>query len=661
MICNECEKINLNNVVASAPYTVVRDANGCYRLVASTQQVSSPPFSVVQDASLNASVSGELNHTLTIGVKHALGGGTQTLPSGIALNVDTLPSATGVLSGIVVSTSGNPDGSLITPQNLVGVLCGDIKDCVAPMAFPWASYNSTTKTLTLVPSPDAGNIFQLDSNGKPFVATPTVHPALTLTQNAGSVGLDVTGQVLNIPPTHPALTATNNAAPFAFNAGAQTLNVPRPTSITVAGNDYTFNVGDGSTPVTLTLHPALVSTNNAAPYSFNQTTQTLNIPRSPTLVGAGNTYTFNAGDGTTSTVFTLHPALTLTQNAGSVSLDAANQILNIPPAAAGLTCEDVQDCVAPMFGALMTYNDAAGTLTLVPSPNAGNALFLDGSGRPFVPASASSSFTLTGDTGTPQTVSSGDTVTISGKANKKIKTTALATDKIEIEIDTTGATTGQALTFDGTNPVWSTISGGTPADSSLCESPSSLIGKNSSGVQKNFPISIMPKTVYWHTAGGNSFFTNVELYEPAGWNVPAGGWTVHTSSIESWTNNDPCRTATFSFYQVGEYSLVLPANTPYQLHVFAWAKIGSSPTLSNPVTGASPDAIGQAIVYRNTSGESSATLIGKNFSEQLRDFSVGPGQTIYYAVGHASNAIGGAYDNGLLYTGMRPREVYYSV
>lgn len=52
---------------------------------------------------------------------------------------------------------------------------------------------------------------------------------------------------------------------------------------------------------------SILATNNAAPFSFNSSTQTINVPQSPTLVNnvANGTLTFNKGDGTAATTINL--------------------------------------------------------------------------------------------------------------------------------------------------------------------------------------------------------------------------------------------------------------------------------------------------------------------------------------------------------------------
>ena len=59
------------------------------------------------------------------------------------------------------------------------------------------------------------------------------------------------------------------------------------------------SVQDAITELAATSHPLAILTNNAAPFSWNTTTQAGNIPVSPTLVNNGNgTITFTSGTGT---------------------------------------------------------------------------------------------------------------------------------------------------------------------------------------------------------------------------------------------------------------------------------------------------------------------------------------------------------------------------
>lgn len=135
-----------------------------------------------------------------------------------------------------------------------------------------------------------------------------------------------------IPAVHPAATLTNNAAPFSWNATLQTGNIPQVGKLVAnADGSYTFTAGDGSAPVvipkeccpvmsksgdvvtftngdgsviTFTLHPATTLTNNAAAFSWNGTTQTGNIPQSPSLTLTPTGFLFTPGNGAAATVYT---------------------------------------------------------------------------------------------------------------------------------------------------------------------------------------------------------------------------------------------------------------------------------------------------------------------------------------------------------------------
>lgn len=174
---------------------------------------------------------------------------------------------------------------------------------------------------------------------------------------------------------------------------------------------------------------------------------------------------------------TAAPFVTSIGDTTSIDLDVtggqltANVIVNptglITNGAAGLTllCEDVQDCIAPMFGSFATYNDAGNVLTFNPSADPGNVLTLGGDGRPYAPdlctqvialppsgslpsgaavvfvdgggncgfAPLTNSFSLAGDAGGVQTVALGETLTLAGGTG--IQTVVSAPDTLTVQLD----------------------------------------------------------------------------------------------------------------------------------------------------------------------------------------------------------------------------------
>ena len=72
-------------------------------------------------------------------------------------------------------------------------------------------------------------------------------------------------------------------------------------------------------------------------------------------------------------------------------------------------------------------------------------------------ATLASSWSFSGLTGTTQTVNLGDTVSFTG--SNLITTTSAATNVLDVSIDTTGAISGQVITFNGTSAVWGTNTG----------------------------------------------------------------------------------------------------------------------------------------------------------------------------------------------------------
>jgi len=109
------------------------------------------------------------------------------------------------------------------------------------------------------------------------------------------------------------------------------------------------------------------------------------------------------------------------------------------------------------------YITSTSSMNTVPNGTSGQHLVMGISGVPEW-ETETTTFDFVGDTGTTQTVDHGDTVTFS--SSNLVKTTSAATNVLDISLDTTGATTGQVVKFDGTNAVWSndSITGGTPTE-----------------------------------------------------------------------------------------------------------------------------------------------------------------------------------------------------
>ncbi len=64
-------------------------------------------------------------------------------------NFDGLPAGTGVINGVVVSTSNQPDGATVTPGAIVSAACEQVQDCVAPAISQFATYNDVGDAFTL--------------------------------------------------------------------------------------------------------------------------------------------------------------------------------------------------------------------------------------------------------------------------------------------------------------------------------------------------------------------------------------------------------------------------------------------------------------------------------------------------------------------------------
>ena len=173
-------------------------------------------------------------------------------------------------------------------------------------------------------------VIAITNNDGPFAWNPVtrvgnVPKATKLALNLdGSIGVDHGDGSADI--VIPAITLTNNAAPFSWNPATRTGNIPQGAKLVAnADGSYTFTPGDGSATVTIpkdccptltnvgnayqftngngtvlnfTLHDPATLTNNAAPFAWNQATQTGNIPRVPSLtLQADGSYIFTPGDG----------------------------------------------------------------------------------------------------------------------------------------------------------------------------------------------------------------------------------------------------------------------------------------------------------------------------------------------------------------------------
>ena len=99
-------------------------------------------------------------------------------------------------------------------------------------------------------------------------------------------------------------------------------------------------------------------------------------------------------------------------------------------------------------GTSITGNGStANPLAIRVSADVGNSAQFGTDGGVFVPSAASGAFTLAGNAGPSQTISSGDTLTINGDGvDGRIRTTTSATDAIEVRLDITGATNNHILT-----------------------------------------------------------------------------------------------------------------------------------------------------------------------------------------------------------------------
>lgn len=128
--------------------------------------------------------------------------------------------------------------------------------------------------------------------------------------------------------SHPSLTVNPNLS-YSFDQSNQILNLPLPTLVQTATNVYTYTANNGTAAVyTLTFHPSL-TINTDVTYSWNPSTQVLNLPL-PTLTNNGNgTYTYDPGDGNAS--FIINTSNSLSVNFGvPQNFNNITQTLNLP-------------------------------------------------------------------------------------------------------------------------------------------------------------------------------------------------------------------------------------------------------------------------------------------------------------------------------------------
>lgn len=157
----------------------------------------------------------------------------------------------------------------------------------------------------------------------------------SLTVDVQKVGTEITVDITcpdcgSSVDDHLPLTVNSSVA-FSFDDANQILNLPLPTLVQdlVDSNIYTYTANDGSGDIyTLTFHPELTVIPNQ-PYSFDVDTQILNLPL-PVLVDNGDgTYTYDPGDGGLSFIISVGGSLEV--NFGVPQLfNAGTQVLDLP-------------------------------------------------------------------------------------------------------------------------------------------------------------------------------------------------------------------------------------------------------------------------------------------------------------------------------------------
>ena len=371
---------------------------------------------------------------------------------------------------VVVGIDTEADIIPYTPTTLVSTNVGDALDELAAN-----SHNPTTLTNTAAPfswnvSTQAGNI--------PLTPTLTDNGDGTITYNpnngAAPITIDTRENSTEVVTTAPitingtlysigtsvqtvltALTAASHLATtvdvtsnpaLTVNLATQAIKLDLDVNGSYNNSGTTLvatSVQDAITELAATSHPLAILTNNAAPFSWNTTTQAGNIPVSPTLVNNGNgTITFTSGTGTAPVT------IDVTEN--------ASEVLTTTPITINGTTYPANTAVETILSAISTY---AGTTNLTYTPSATNGTIVSDTGTDAVIPSV----TLT-DAGlaTPAMLTNSH-VPVSS-INSSITIVQSGVNSQTLKADITGiatATSGQVASTDGAgNIVWTTPSSG---------------------------------------------------------------------------------------------------------------------------------------------------------------------------------------------------------
>lgn len=179
-----------------------------------------------------------------------------------------------------------------------------------------------------VPTPTLGINSLVYENGDNLVITSDDDTVIVTSSKVGNEVIIDLSAVCDNCDTHPTLTVTPNVA-YTFNEANQTLGIPLPTLVQTSANVYTYTANNGTGNVyTLTFHPALTINNNV-PFSWNVNTQVLNLPIPTFTDNEDGTYTYDPGDGTTPIELSLSGQLTVNFGVAQ-SFNSGTQTLNLP-------------------------------------------------------------------------------------------------------------------------------------------------------------------------------------------------------------------------------------------------------------------------------------------------------------------------------------------
>ena len=514
------------------------------------------------------------NITLTPGA--LTGTGTR---GSLILDYSTYPAAdaTGVLTsdGAGGLTWGTPAGTYsfdISGQTGAGstIASGDTLDFTA--AGTGLSFDAATDTITLSGTLDVdnggtgqtsytdGQLLIGNTTGNTLAkSTLTGGTGITITNGAGSISIaaDNNGTVTSVDTANStfisgsggaittsgsltySLSATGSPSATTFLRGDNTWGTPAGsggtvTSVDVSGGTTGLTTSGGpiTTSGTITLGGTLIVANGGTGVTtltdggillgsgVGAITATAQPTNGQLLVGTTGSdpvlATLSGGTG-----------ITITNGAGAITIDADNNGTVTSVGTANSTF--ISGSGGPITGSgSLTYSlSATGT--------PGATTFLRGDNSWGTPAGSFTSFSLTGDSGTTETVADGDTVTIAGGTG--LSSVSSASDTVTFNLDNTAVTSGSygdatnvaSFTVDAqgrlTGAANTAITFPTVVDDLTATTPINVSGATGSVTISSDVYAGTTNVGYVPTGGTASTF----LRGDGNWAAPAGSFTFDIS------------------------------------------------------------------------------------------------------------------------------------